>query len=184
MTPLLLPPVVCGSLQGGIHLKIEVPPLSPSSQKVQDTLQSLGFDLRVIEFEQTTRTSVEAAQAVGCEVGQIAKSLIFKGKQSGKAILIIASGVNRVDEKKIRALVGEKVEKPNADFVREQTGFVIGGVPPVAHAQKLETLIDEDLLKFEIIWGAAGTPNAVFRLAPQDLVKMTGGRVVDMKIGG
>ncbi|MBI4631444.1 MAG: YbaK/EbsC family protein, partial [Chloroflexi bacterium] len=88
----------------------------------------------------------------------------------------------RVDEKKIRALVGEKVEKPDADFVREQTGFVIGGVPPVAHAQKLETLIDEDLLKFEIIWGAAGTPNAVFRLAPQDLVKMTGGRVVDIKV--
>lgn len=111
--------------------------LSPSAQKVQDTLQSLGFNLQVIEFEQTTRTSAEAAQAVGCEIGQIAKSLIFKGKQSGKAILIIASGANRVDEKKIRALVGEKVEKPDADFVREQTGFAIGGVPPVGHAQKL-----------------------------------------------
>jgi prolyl-tRNA editing enzyme YbaK/EbsC (Cys-tRNA(Pro) deacylase) len=156
--------------------------LSPSAQKVQDTLQSLGFNLQVIEFEQTTRTSAEAAQAVGCEIGQIAKSLIFKGKQSGKAILIIASGANRVDEKKIRALVGEKVEKPDADFVREQTGFAIGGVPPVGHAQKLETLIDEDLLKFNEIWGAGGTPNAVFRLAPGDLVKMTNEKVVDIKV--
>lgn len=155
--------------------------LSSSAQKVQDTLQSLGSNLQVIEFEQTTRTSTEAAQAVGCDVGQIAKSLIFKGKQSGKAILIIASGANRVDEKKIRALAGEKVEKPNADFVREQTGFVIGGVPPVGHAQKLETLIDEDLMKFDEIWGAAGTPNAVFKLAPQDLVKMTGGKIVNIK---
>lgn len=157
-------------------------PLSPSAQKVQDTLQSLGFNLQVIEFEQTTRTSAEAAQAVGCEIGQIAKSLIFKGKQNGKAILIIASGANRVDEKKVRAIVGEKVEKPDADFVREQTGFVIGGVPPVGHAQKIETLIDEDLMKFENIWGAAGTPNAVFRLTPTDLVKMTGGRVGDIKV--
>ncbi len=156
--------------------------LSPSAQKVQDTLQSLGFNLQVIEFEQTTRTSVEAAQAVGCEVGQIAKSLIFKGKQSGKAILIIASGANRVDEKKIRALVGEKVEKPDADFVREQTGFVIGGGPPVGHTQKLETLIDEDLLKFDEIWGAAGTPNAVFKLTPRDLMKMTDGKVADIKV--
>ena len=156
--------------------------LSSSAQKVQDTLNELGFNLQVIEFEQTTRTSAEAAQAVGCEVGQIAKSLIFKGKQSGKAILIIASDANRVDEKKLKAILGEKVEKPDADFVREQTGFVIGGVPFVAHAQKLVTLIDEDLLKFDEIWGAAGTPNAVFKLAPQDLVKMTGGRVVDIKV--
>lgn len=156
--------------------------LSPSSQKIQDILHSLGFNLQVVEFEQTTRTSAEAAQAVGCELGQIAKSLIFKGKQSGKAILVIASGANRVDEKKIRAILGEKVEKPDADFVREQTGFVIGGVPPLGHAQKLETLIDGDLLKFQSIWGAAGTPNAVFKLTPDDLVKMTGGRVVDIKV--
>ena len=107
--------------------------------------------------------------------------MIFKGKQSGKAILIIASGANRVDEKKIKSILGEKVEKPDADFVREQTGFVIGGVPPVGHTQKLETLIDEDLLKFDEIWGAAGTPNAVFKLAPQELVKMTGGKIANIK---
>ncbi len=153
-------------------------PLSPSAQKVQDTLTALGFVHQVIEFEQTTRTSAEAAQAVGCAVGQIAKSLVFKGKQSGKAILVIASGANRVDEKKLRELAGEKIEKPDADFVRSRTGFVIGGVPPMSHAEPLETFIDETLMQYESIWAAAGTPNAVFKLTPADLVQMTGGRVV------
>jgi Cys-tRNA(Pro) deacylase len=156
-------------------------PLSPSAQKVQDTLTARGFDLRVVEFEQTTRTSAEAAQAVGCEVGQIAKSLIFKTK-SGKAILVIASGANRVDEKKLRELAGEKIEKPDAEFVRSQTGFVIGGVPPVGLAQSLITFIDEDLTRFDTIWAAAGTPNAVFKLAPGDLVKMTGGMIANVKL--
>jgi len=155
-------------------------PLSPSAQKVQDALTALGFVHQVIEFEQTTRTSAEAAQAVGCAVGQIAKSLVFKGKQSGKATLVIASGANRVDEKKLRELAGEKVEKPDADFVRSRTGFVIGGVPPVGHAEPLETLIDEALMQYESIWAAAGTPNAVFKLTPADLVQMTGGRVVSI----
>jgi len=155
-------------------------PLSPSAQKVQDTLTALGFVHQVIEFEQTTRTSAEAAQAVGCAVGQIAKSLVFKGKQSGKAILVIASGANRVDEKKLRELAGEKIEKPDADFVRSRTGFVIGGVPPMSHAEPLETFIDETLMQYESIWAAAGTPNAVFKLTPADLVQMTGGRVVSI----
>lgn len=150
-------------------------PLSPSAQKVQGTLTALGFVHQVVEFEQTTRTSAEAAQAVGCAVGQIAKSLVFKGKQSGKAILVIASGANRVDEKKLRELAGEKIEKPDADFVRSRTGFVIGGVPPVSHAEPLETFIDETLMQYESIWAAAGTPNAVFKLTPADLVQMTGG---------
>jgi Cys-tRNA(Pro) deacylase len=154
-------------------------PLSPSAQKVQDALTALGFAHQVAEHEQTTRTSTEAAQAVGCEVGQIAKSLIFKTK-SGKAILVIASGANRVDEKKLRELAGEKVEKPDADFVRSRTGFVIGGVPPVGHAEPLETFIDESLMQFDSIWAAAGTPNAVFPLTPAELVKMTGGRVVSV----
>jgi prolyl-tRNA editing enzyme YbaK/EbsC (Cys-tRNA(Pro) deacylase) len=155
--------------------------LSPSAQKVQEALAALGFPHQVIEHEQTTRTSAEAAQAVGCEVGQIAKSLIFKGKQSGKAILVIASGANRADEKKLRDLLGEKVEKPDADFVRERTGFVIGGVPPLGHAEPLITFIDEDLMQYDSIWAAAGTPNAVFLLTPVELVKMTGGRVVAVK---
>jgi prolyl-tRNA editing enzyme YbaK/EbsC (Cys-tRNA(Pro) deacylase) len=157
-------------------------PLSPSAQKVQDALAGLGFSQQVVEHEQTTRTSAEAAAAIGCEVGQIAKSVIFKGKQSGKAILVIASGANRIDEKKLKALLGEKVDKPDADFVRAQTGYVIGGVPPIAHAQPLDTLIDEALLTFDSIWAAAGTPNAVFPLTPAELVTMTGGKVADVKV--
>lgn len=157
-------------------------PLSPSAQKVQDTLIALGFSNQIVEHEQTTRTSAEAAAAIGCEVGQIAKSLIFKGKSSGKAILVIASGANRVDEKKLRELVGEKVDKPEADFVRSQTGFVIGGVPPVGHTNALLTFIDESLLTYDSIWAAAGTPNAVFPLSPADLIQMTNGQVADFKL--
>jgi len=156
-------------------------PLSPSAQKVQEALAALGFPHQVIEHEQTTRTSAEAAQVVGCEVGQIAKSLIFKGKQSGRAVLVIASGANRVDEKKLRDLLGEKVEKPDADFVRSRTGFVIGGVPPLGHVEPLITFIDEDLMRYDSIWAAAGTPNAVFPLTPDDLLKMTNGKVAVMK---
>jgi prolyl-tRNA editing enzyme YbaK/EbsC (Cys-tRNA(Pro) deacylase) len=155
--------------------------LTPSAQKVQDALNAFGLHLQVKEFPQTTRTSAEAAAAIGCEVAQIAKSLVFKGKQSGIAILVIASGVNRVNEKHIAALVGEPIERPNADFVRQKTGFAIGGVPPVGHAEPLETFIDEDLLMLDEIWAAAGTPNAVFRLTPDDLVKVARGRVVSVK---
>jgi prolyl-tRNA editing enzyme YbaK/EbsC (Cys-tRNA(Pro) deacylase) len=154
--------------------------LSPSAQKVQDALKALGFDNRVVEHEQTTRTSAEAAAAVGCEVGQIVKSVIFKTKVSGRPVLVVASGVNRVNEKKLGELVGEKLEKPDADFVRQQTGFVIGGVPPLGHSQPIVTFVDEDLLQFGEIWAAAGTPNAVFPLTPDDLVKMTNGRVVSI----
>lgn len=155
--------------------------LAPSAQKVQDALAALGLSLDVKEFPQTTRTSAEAAAAIGCEVAQIAKSLVFKGKQSGRAILVIASGANRVNEKAVAALVNEPIERPDADFVRAKTGFVIGGVPPLAHAEPLETLIDEDLVQFSKIWAAAGTPNAVFRLTPADLPRMTNGRVVNVK---
>jgi prolyl-tRNA editing enzyme YbaK/EbsC (Cys-tRNA(Pro) deacylase) len=156
-------------------------PLSDTAQKFQEHLRALGFANTVVEHEQTTRTSAEAAEAVGCELGQIAKSLIFKGKQSGKALLVIASGLNRVDEKKLRALAGEKVERPDADFVRQKTGFAIGGVPPVGHAERLDTFIDESLMHYDTVWAAAGTPNAVFPLTPADLVKMTGGKVADLK---
>lgn len=157
-------------------------PLKPSAQKVQDTLAALGFTNRIVEFAESTRTSAEAAAAVGCTVGQIAKSLIFAGKRSGRAVLVIASGSNRVDEKKLKALLGENVVRPDADFVRGQTGYVIGGVPPVGHAQPLVTYIDADLLQYEEIWAAAGHPNAVFPLTPAELVRMTGGMVVEIKV--
>lgn len=152
--------------------------LKASAQRVQDALAAGGFDNQVIELEASTRTSAEAAAAVGCEVGQIAKSLIFKGKRSKKPILIIASGANRVDEKVMKAYVGERLSRPDADFVREQTGFAIGGVPPLGHAHSLETYIDQDLWRYDEIWAAAGHPNALFRLTPDELAAMTGGRVV------
>jgi prolyl-tRNA editing enzyme YbaK/EbsC (Cys-tRNA(Pro) deacylase) len=155
--------------------------LSSSPQKVQEALKALGFTNQVLELQSTTRTSAEAAQAVGCTVEQIAKSIVFQGKQTHRPILVIASGPNRVNEKKIEELISEPLGKADANYVREHTGFVIGGVPPLGHLEKLEIFIDEDLLKYEEIWAAAGSPNAVFKLTPSDLVKMTGGRVVSIK---
>ena len=148
---------------------------------VQDALKALGFINEVMELQTTTRTSAEAAQAVGCRVEQIAKSIVFRGRQTDRPVLVIASGPNRINEKKIEALISEPIGKADANFVRQRTGFVIGGVPPVGHLEKIEIFIDEDLLKYEEIWAAAGTPNAVFKLTPSDLVKMTGGRVISIK---
>jgi prolyl-tRNA editing enzyme YbaK/EbsC (Cys-tRNA(Pro) deacylase) len=156
-------------------------PLSPSVQKVQDALKALGFPNQVLELQSTTRTSAEAAQAVGCRVEQIAKSIIFQGKQTHKPVLVIASGPNRVSEKRVEEFISESLGKANADFVRKHTGFVIGGVPPIGHLEKLEIFIDEDLLKYEGIWAAAGSPNAVFKLTPSELIQMTGGRVISIK---
>jgi prolyl-tRNA editing enzyme YbaK/EbsC (Cys-tRNA(Pro) deacylase) len=156
--------------------------LSSSAQRVQDALTALGFGTRqVVELPDSTRTAAEAAAAIGCTVAQIAKSLVFKGRTSGDAILVIASGANRVNTQRIAALVGEAIDKPDADYVREKTGFVIGGVPPVGHSSPLITFVDEDLRQFDEIWAAAGTPRAVFRLTPDDLEKMTAGRVIDVK---
>ncbi len=156
--------------------------LSASARRVQRALAEKGLQLKVVELPGSTRTAGEAAQAVGCQVDQIAKSLVFRGRQSGAAVLVIASGANRVDEKKLARLLSEKVEKPNADFVREATGFVIGGVPPVGHANCLRTFIDSDLLTHATIWAAAGTPHALFALTPADLLKMTGGEVAEIKV--
>lgn len=156
-------------------------PLSPSPQKVQEALKTLGFMNQVVELQVTTRTSTDAAQAVGCTVEQIAKSIVFKGKQTQKPILVIASGPNRVNEKKIGELISEPLGKADAEYVRKHTGFVIGGVPPIGHLEKVEIFIDEDLLQYEEIWAAAGSPNAVFKLTPSQLLQMTGGRVVPIK---
>lgn len=155
--------------------------LSSSARKVQDALTSLGFAADVVELPASTRSSAEAAQAVGCQVGQIAKSLVFKTQRTQRPILVIASGANRVDESKLARLVGEPLVKADADFVRERTGFAIGGVPPVGHLETLETYIDEDLFIYKEIWAAAGTPHAVFRLTPADLVRMTGGSIAVTK---
>ena len=155
--------------------------LSSSAQRVQTALAEKGVDLEVVELPDSTRTAREAASAIGCRVGQIAKSLIFKGQESGQAVLVIASGANRVDTQKIEAALGEAIGKADADFVREQTGFVIGGVPPVGHAQPPPTFIDEDLRQYEEIWAAAGTPFAVFRLKPAELEEIAPGRVLTVK---
>ncbi len=156
-------------------------PLKPAAQRVQAALAELGLGFEVREFPASTRTSAEAAAAIGCGVEQIAKSLVFRARDSGRPVLLIASGANRVDEKKVRNLLGEKIERASPDFVRERTGFAIGGIPPVGHAEPPVTLIDQDLLGYDEIWAAAGTPNAVFRLSPAQLVEMTGGRPADIK---
>jgi prolyl-tRNA editing enzyme YbaK/EbsC (Cys-tRNA(Pro) deacylase) len=148
------------------------PATAASARKVQ---AALGPHYQVLEFDAGTRTAAEAAAAIGCEVAEIAKSLIFRAEPSGRAVLVIASGANRVDERKVGALVGEKIVRADADFVRDKTGFAIGGVPPLGHAEPLLTLIDESLGAFAEIWAAAGAPNAVFRLTPADLVRLTGG---------
>ena len=158
-----------------------MPTLSASAQKIQDQLESLGFDYTVIEHAESTRTAQEAADRAGCELGQIVKSLIFKGKESGKPILVLTSGANRVDEKRISEYAGEAIGRADADFVRTVTGFAIGGVPPIGHTQRMETYLDEDFLQYRTIWAAAGTPNAIFELKTDDLQKMTGGNIVRVK---
>jgi prolyl-tRNA editing enzyme YbaK/EbsC (Cys-tRNA(Pro) deacylase) len=155
--------------------------LSSSAMKVQQALKSFGLNSQVVEMPQTTRTAEDAARAVGCSVGQIAKSLVFKGKNTLRPILVITSGVNRVNEKTLGQCISEAITKADPNFVREKTGFAIGGVPPLGHSQRLEIFIDEDLLQFEEIWAAAGTPRAVFKLTPQDLQKITSGRLISVK---
>jgi prolyl-tRNA editing enzyme YbaK/EbsC (Cys-tRNA(Pro) deacylase) len=154
--------------------------LSPSALKVQQALNAIGMSLEVIELPDSTRTSLEAAQALGCQVGQIAKSIVFQAIPSENPVLVIASGSNRVNEKVIAELVGEAIGKADVDFVRQRTGFVIGGVPPLGHSERLQTFIDRDLLQFSVIWAAAGTPHAVFRLTPDDLLRITAGNVIQV----
>ena len=153
------------------------PALSASARKVQDALRSGGFGNAVIELAIPVRTAADAAREVGCEVGQIVKSLVFRGQRSGRGVLVLTSGANRVDERRLAELFGEPVGKAEAAFVREQTGFAIGGVPPIGHDRPLETFVDEDLLRLDALWAAAGHPNSLFRLTPDELVRMSGGRV-------
>ena len=156
--------------------------LSSSAQKIQDLLLSLGYPYTVVEHAESTRTAQEAADRAGCELGQIVKSLIFRGKTSGKPILVLTSGANRVDEKRISGYAGESISRADADFVRSVTGYAIGGVPPIGHNEKMETYLDEDFLLYQTIWAAAGTPNAIFELKTEDLQKMTGGKIAQVKV--
>lgn len=154
-----------------------------NAKKVQEALISLGYEAEVVEFSESTRTSQEAASAIGTSVAQIAKSMIFaRGDAGGDAgVLVVTSGANRVSTTKVAELLGGEIGRADAGMVRKLTGFPIGGVPPVAHVEGMEVLIDEDLTRFDEVWAAAGTPNAVFRATPGALIEMTGGRVADIK---
>jgi prolyl-tRNA editing enzyme YbaK/EbsC (Cys-tRNA(Pro) deacylase) len=139
----------------------------------------LGDAYDVLEFEQSTHTSAEAAAAIGCDVAQIAKSMVFQAAD-GIPVLVVASGVNRVDERKIATLVGHKIARADPDFVLLHSGFAVGGVPPVGHATRPVTFLDRDLERYPTIWAAAGSPNAVFALSPADLTRLTGAVYVDV----
>ena len=155
--------------------------LSPSAQHVQEALKALGYSNLVVEHEQTTKSAREAAQAIGCQLGQIVKSLIFRTRDSHRPILVLVSGQNRVDEARLGQLVAEPVERADPDFVSLTTGFSIGGVPPLGHKTQMVTFIDEDLLAWDEIWAAGGSPNAVFKLTPAEMLSMTHGQAAKIK---
>lgn len=152
--------------------------LKPAAQRVQEALKAKAVDAQVRHMPASTRTAQEAADACGCQVGQIVKSLVFRGTQSGKPYLLLVSGANRVDEKAAAAQVGEPLDRPDAQFVREATGFAIGGIPPLGHARSIATFMDETLLGYEVVWAAAGTPDAVFPIAPERLAEAVGARTI------
>jgi prolyl-tRNA editing enzyme YbaK/EbsC (Cys-tRNA(Pro) deacylase) len=158
-----------------------VPESKGSVVRVREALARLGLATEIKEFDASTRTSADAAAAIGCTVAQIAKSVIFRTKGANQPVLVIASGVNRVDEKKLAAALGDQIGRADAEFVRAATGFAIGGVAPVGHTGPVRIFIDRDLEQFDEIWAAAGSPNAVFRLAPADLRRITGGQVISVK---
>lgn len=162
---------------------VELKPLPEGVQRVARALQDKGHLHAPMMLSDAARTAQQAADALGIQLGQIAKSIIFKRKPDAMAVLVITSGDRRVDEKKVQALVcteGQKLGRADADFVKASTGFSIGGVSPVAHATPLITLIDRDLLRFDEIWAAAGHPHGVFKLQPDDLQQLTGAPMVDV----
>ena len=157
----------------------ELHALPEGVQRVSQALQEAGHPHLPVMLDGAARTAQEAADGLGVQLGQIAKSVIFKRKEDGVAVLVVTSGDRRVDEKKVSALVG-KIGRADADFVKAQTGFSIGGVSPVAHLNPPVTLLDQDLWRFEDIWAAAGHPHGVFRLQPDDLKQLTGAPVADV----
>jgi prolyl-tRNA editing enzyme YbaK/EbsC (Cys-tRNA(Pro) deacylase) len=155
--------------------------LHPSAQRVQDELRRRGSAAVVRQLDRSTRSAAEAAEAVGCDVGQIAKSLVFRGAKTRAPILVITSGAHRVDEAALGERTGEGIERAEAEFVRQTTGFAIGGIPPVGHPAPLTTYFDEDLLRYPTIWAAAGTPNALFEIDPAELIRLCGGIALRVK---
>jgi prolyl-tRNA editing enzyme YbaK/EbsC (Cys-tRNA(Pro) deacylase) len=155
--------------------------LPASARKVQDAAQALGLEIAVRVMDAPTRTAEEAASACGVTVSQIVKSLVFMGAATGRPYLLLVSGTNRVNEKGVARHLGEKLNRPDADAVRALTGYAIGGIPPFGHDTPLATYVDADLLAFDVVWAAAGTPKAVFRVAPTQLRDATRAAVIDVK---
>lgn len=158
-------------------------PLQPSAQKVADAAATLGLTIDIVTFEQPTRTAEQAAEAIGCAVGQIVKSLVFV--VGGKPVMALVSGSNQLETRKLAGLFGvgrKQVERADADTVREATGYAIGGVPPFGHATTIPVYVDEDLTRYDVIWAAAGTPNTVFAITPADLLRAGGGHVADLRV--
>jgi prolyl-tRNA editing enzyme YbaK/EbsC (Cys-tRNA(Pro) deacylase) len=149
--------------------------------RVREALKERGFEPEVVELEQTARSAAEAADALGVRVEQIVKSLVFRGRRTGRPVLVLAGGANRVDENRISCLLSEPVEMADAAYVREKTGFAIGGVPPVGHSEVPEAFVDEELLVEGEVWAAAGHTHVVFGLEPAELVRLTGARVVSVR---
>lgn len=157
--------------------------LKPAAQRVQDALRSKGLDATVRHMAKSTRTAEEAAAACGCSVGQIVKSLVFRGAGSGTPYLLLVSGANRVDEKVAAARIGEPLQRPDAQYVRQVTGFTIGGIAPLGHDTPLQTFMDEALLAYDTVWAAAGTPDAVFAVAPARLAAAIEARTIRVTLG-
>ncbi|MCL4801955.1 MAG: YbaK/EbsC family protein [Burkholderiales bacterium] len=158
--------------------------LPDSARRVQQALAGAGLPARVVQLPRSARTASDAAAAIGCRIEQIAKSLVFRRADSGEPVLVVASGPNRVDERLVSSRLDAAIAKADAGFVRSATGFAIGGVPPLGHDRPLETLVDEDLLRFDTVWAAAGTPDAVFSIDPRELVRVIGGRVLAVAAPG
>ena len=156
--------------------------MKPAVQKVQAAITEHGLDRQVIELEVHARTSQQAADALGVTVGQIVKSLVFTA--DGRPLLVVASGANRVDERRLGELAGGRIRRADPDTVKRATGYTIGGVPPIGLAGPLAVYVDRDLLGYELVYAAAGRPECVFPIAPDELVRVTGGQVVDIKEGG
>jgi prolyl-tRNA editing enzyme YbaK/EbsC (Cys-tRNA(Pro) deacylase) len=154
--------------------------LPASAQRVQDALSRLGIKSRVVELPVAARTSQQAADALGIEVGQIAKSLVFRAGDSSRPVLVIAAGDRRVDEKRVAEALGEPIERATPEFVREHTSFAIGGVAPLGHPQPLATFFDASLRRFDSVWAAGGTPHCVFPIAPAALLAACGGREIEI----
>lgn len=157
------------------------PATHQNALRVQSLLNEQGLAINVVEFDQPTRTSAEAAAAIGCSVAEIAKSILFRGHSTRTPIMVVTSGSNRVSEKKVARLIGEKLDRADADFVRAATGYVIGGVAPLGHSQPVRLILDEDLQHFTKIWAAAGTPFSVFPITPAELATVTGASWADVR---